>query len=97
VQRNLNPRLEIEGLVLTMTDARLNLSRQVAAEAREYFGEKVYRTTIPRNVRLSEAPGFGKPILLYDAMSAGAEAYMNLTKEMMRAWRRQEEPDSVKV
>jgi chromosome partitioning protein len=97
VQRNLNPRLEIEGLVLTMTDTRLNLSRQVAAEAREYFGEKVYRTTIPRNVRLSEAPGFGKPILLYDAMSAGAEAYMNLTKEMMRAWRRQEEPDSVKV
>ncbi len=97
VQRNLNPRLEIEGLVLTMTDARLNLSKQVAAEAREYFGDKVYRTQIPRNVRLSEAPGFGKPILLYDALSAGADAYMNLTKEMMRAWRRQEEPDSVKV
>jgi chromosome partitioning protein len=97
VQRNLNPRLEIEGLVLTMTDARLNLSKQVAAEAREYFGDKVYRTQIPRNVRLSEAPGFGKPILLYDALSAGAEAYMNLTKEMMRAWRRQEEPDSVRV
>ncbi len=97
VQRNLNPRLEIEGLVLTMSDARLNLSKQVAAEAREYFGDKVYRTTIPRNVRLSEAPGFGKPILLYDVLSAGAEAYMNLTKEMMRAWRTQVEPDSVKV
>ncbi|MFN2433075.1 MAG: ParA family protein [Gemmatimonadota bacterium] len=97
VQRNLNPRLEIEGLVLTMTDARLNLSKQVAAEAREYFGDKVYRTTIPRNVRLSEAPGFGKPILLYDALSAGAEAYMNLTKEMMHAWRTQPESDSVRV
>ena len=97
VQRNLNPGLEIEGLVLTMADARLNLSKQVAAEAREYFGDKVYRTTIPRNVRLSEAPGFGKPILLYDALSTGAEAYMNLTKEMMRAWRTQDERDSVRV
>lgn len=97
VQRNFNPRLEIEGLVLTMADARLNLSKQVAAEAREYFGDKVYRTAIPRNVRLSEAPGFGKPILLYDALSAGAEAYMNLTREMMHAWRTQAERDSVKV
>ena len=97
VQRNLNPRLEIEGLLLTMVDGRLNLSKQVAAEAREYFGDKVYRTTIPRNVRLSEAPGFGKPILLYDALSAGAEAYMNLTKEMMHSWRTQEERDSVEV
>ena len=97
VQRNFNPGLEIEGLVLTMADARLNLSKQVAAEAREYFGDKVYRTTIPRNVRLSEAPGFGKPILLYDARSAGAQAYMNLTREMMHAWRTQAEPDSVKV
>jgi chromosome partitioning protein len=97
VQRNLNPRLEIEGLVLTMADARLNLSRQVAAEAREYFGDKVYRTVIPRNVRLSEAPGFGKPILLYDALSSGAEAYMNLTKEMIEAWRTADERDSVRV
>ncbi|MBA2564630.1 MAG: ParA family protein [Gemmatimonadetes bacterium] len=96
VQRHLNPQLEIEGLVLTMTDARLNLSKQVAAEAREYFGDKVYRTTIPRNVRLSEAPGFGKPILLYDAQSAGAEAYMNLTREMMQAWRTQEDGASAK-
>jgi chromosome partitioning protein len=97
VQRNLNPRLEIEGLVLTMADARLNLSRQVASEAREYFGDKVYRTVIPRNVRLSEAPGFGKPILLYDALSSGAEAYMNLTKEMIEAWRTADERDSVRV
>ena len=97
VQRNLNPRLEIEGLVLTMTDARLNLSKQVAVEAREYFGDKVYRTSIPRNVRLSEAPSFGKPILLYDALSTGAEAYMNLAREMMHAWRKQPESDSVRV
>jgi chromosome partitioning protein len=94
VQRKLNPALEIEGLVLTMSDARVNLSKQVAAEAREYFGDKVFRTTIPRNVRLSEAPGFGKPILLYDALSAGAEAYMNLTKELMDAWRSQPGHDS---
>jgi chromosome partitioning protein len=97
VQRNLNPRLEIEGLVLTMSDTRLNLSKQVAAEAREYFGDKVYRTSIPRNVRLSEAPGFGKPILLYDAQSAGAEAYMKLTEEMIHAWRTQDERASVEV
>jgi chromosome partitioning protein len=97
VQVHLNPGLEIEGLMLTMTDSRLNLSKQVAKEAREYFGDKVYRTTIPRNVRLSEAPSFGKPILLYDALSAGAEAYMNLTREMIHAWRRQEKPDSVGV
>ena len=97
VQKNLNPRLEIEGLVLTMADGRLNLSKQVAAEAREYFGDKVYRTTIPRNVRLSEAPGFGKPILLYDALSAGAGAYMNLTREMMHAWRTQAERASARA
>ncbi len=72
VQRGLNPDLEIEGVLLTMYDRRLNLSKQVAEEAREYFGAKVFGTTIPRNVRLAEAPSFGQPIVTYDVLSAGA-------------------------
>jgi chromosome partitioning protein len=83
VQRNLNPRLEIDGVLLTMFDQRLNLSRQVAAEAKEYFGDRVYRTVIPRNVRLAEAPSFGKPIVLYDILSAGAQAYLGLAREIL--------------
>ncbi|MGH7457783.1 MAG: ParA family protein [Longimicrobiaceae bacterium] len=83
VQRNLNPTLQIEGVLLTMFDRRLNLSNQVADEAREYFGAKVYRTTIPRNVRLAEAPGFGKPIVLYDILSAGAKSYLALAREVI--------------
>jgi len=83
VQKGLNPSLDIEGVLLTMYDRRLNLSRQVAAEAREYFGAKVYRTAIPRNVRLAEAPSFGKPIVLYDVLSQGAQAYLQLAKEVM--------------
>ena len=83
VQRGLNPHLDIEGVLLTMYDRRLNLSRQVAAEAREYFGEKVYRTAIPRNVRLAEAPSFGQPIVQYDAASPGAQAYLALAKEVL--------------
>jgi chromosome partitioning protein len=84
VQRNLNPRLEIDGVLLTMFDQRLNLSRQVADEAKEYFGDRVYQTVIPRNVRLAEAPSFGKPIVLYDILSAGAQAYLALAREIMR-------------
>ncbi len=84
VQRNLNPRLEIDGVLLTMFDQRLNLSRQVAEEAKEYFGDRVYRTVIPRNVRLAEAPSFGKPIVLYDILSAGAQAYLALAREIMK-------------
>jgi chromosome partitioning protein len=83
VQRNLNPRLEIDGVLLTMFDQRLNLSRQVAEEAKEYFGDRVYQTVIPRNVRLAEAPSFGKPIVLYDILSAGAQAYLGLAREIM--------------
>ena len=83
VQRALNPRLHIEGVLLTMFDGRLNLSKQVAAEAREYFGAKVYRTAIPRNVRLAEAPSFGRPIALYDILSKGAEAYLELAQEVI--------------
>lgn len=83
VQRGLNPALDIEGVLLTMYDRRLNLSRQVADEAREYFGDKVYRTPIPRNVRLAEAPSFGKPIVLYDILSAGAQSYLSLAQEVI--------------
>lgn len=83
VQEHLNPRLKIEGVLLTMYDSRLNLSRQVSEEVRRYFNNKVYTTVIPRNVRLSEAPSFGKPIILYDILSAGAENYMSFTKEVL--------------
>jgi chromosome partitioning protein len=82
VQQNFNPDLAIEGVLLTMYDARLNLSRQVGTEAREYFGNKVYRTAIPRNVRLAEAPSFGKPIILYDVRSVGAKSYLALAQEI---------------
>jgi chromosome partitioning protein len=85
VQKSLNRDLEIEGVLLTMYDRRLNLSRQVASEAREYFGSKVYQTRIPRNVRLAEAPSFGKPIVLYDALSQGAQSYLSLAKELVAA------------
>lgn len=81
VQRNLNPRLEIDGVLLTMFDQRLNLSRQVADEAKEYFGDRVFETVIPRNVRLAEAPSFGKPIVHYDILSTGAQSYLALARE----------------
>ena len=83
VQRHLNKNLEIEGILITMYDHRLNLSRQVVQELKEYFGDKVYDTYIKRNVRLGEAPSHGKPILLYDATSTGAQNYMNLVSEML--------------
>jgi len=83
VQKHLNPALKIEGVLLTMFDGRLNLSRQVADEARKYFDDKVYETVISRNVRLSEAPSFGKPIILYDILSSGAENYISLAKEVL--------------
>jgi chromosome partitioning protein len=83
VQQNLNPRLQIEGVLLTMYDQRLNLSKQVADEAKEYFGDRVYAATIPRNVRLAEAPSFGKPIVVYDILSAGAQSYLGLAQEII--------------
>ena len=83
VQHSVNEHLAIDGVLLTMYDARLNLSRQVATEAREYFGTKVFDTVIPRNVRLAEAPSFGKPIILYDVSSVGAVAYMNVARELL--------------
>jgi chromosome partitioning protein len=83
VQKNLNPGLSIEGVLLTMYDGRLNLSQQVAEETRKFFATRVYRTMVPRNVRLSEAPSFGKPIVLYDVLCSGARSYMELAKEVM--------------
>ncbi len=84
VQRSLNTALAIDGVLLTMYDARLNLSRQVASDAREYFGPKVFDAVVPRNVRLAEAPSFGKPIITYDVSSVGAIAYLNAAKEVIR-------------
>ncbi|MDM7992467.1 MAG: AAA family ATPase [Candidatus Fermentibacter sp.] len=83
VQDHLNPGLRIEGVLLTMYDSRLNLSQQVAEEARKFFAERLYRTVIPRNVRLSEAPSFGKPIVLYDPHSTGADSYRELAREVL--------------
>lgn len=83
IQEHLNPHLEIEGILLTMYDGRLNLSKQVAEETRKYFTDKVYKTVINRSVRLSEAPSFGKPIILYDIMSTGAENYLSLAEEIL--------------
>ena len=84
VRAALNPRLEIEGVLLTMYDDRTNLGQQVSANIREHFGDKVYRTVIPRNVRLGEAPSHGVPVILYDARSRGADAYVGLAKRIPR-------------
>jgi chromosome partitioning protein len=84
VQQNFNPGLALDGVLLTMYDARLNLCRQVAEDAKEYFGDQVFRTVIPRNVRLAEAPSFGKPILLYDVQSVGARSYLAVGQELAR-------------
>ncbi|MDR2908578.1 MAG: ParA family protein, partial [Oscillospiraceae bacterium] len=79
-----NPEIEIEGVLLTMFDSRLNLTAQVVTEVKRYFPDKVYRTVIPRNVRLSEAPSFGQPVQYYDPASRGAEAYNDLAKEFAK-------------
>jgi chromosome partitioning protein len=84
VRASLNPRLSIHGVVLTMFDPRNNLSGQVVADVREYMGEKVYQTMIPRNVRVSEAPSHGKPVLLYDLKCAGSQAYLRLASEVLQ-------------
>jgi chromosome partitioning protein len=83
VQRSLNPRLGLQGVVLTMYDGRNNLCEQVAADVRGHFGDKVYNTVIPRNVRVSEAPSHGLPVLIYDQRCAGAQAYIKLAEEML--------------
>lgn len=84
VQQNFNPTLAIDGVLLTMYDSRINLCRQVAADAKEYFGAKMFPSVIPRNVRLAEAPSFGKPILMYDIQSVGAKSYLATAQELVR-------------
>lgn len=84
VHKNFNPDLEIQGILLTMYDGRTALSEVVAADVRNYFGKKVYKSIIPRNVRVSEAPSHGKPILLYDFKSKGAQAYIGLAAEVLK-------------
>ncbi len=88
VRASLNPNLEIQGIVLTMFDSRNRLSEQVAGDVRSHFGETVYRTVIPRNVRVSEAPSFGKPVLLYDLKCAGSQAYLKLAREVVQRERK---------
>jgi chromosome partitioning protein len=83
VRKHLNPRLGIEGILLTMYDGRLKLAQQVASDAREHFEGRLFRTSIPRNVRLAEAPSFGKPTLLYDVASGGSQAYLALANEVI--------------
>lgn len=84
VKKSLNEKLEVEGVLLTMFDGRTNLSIQVADEVKKFFTTKVYKTIIPRNVRLSEAPSYGEPIIIYDPKSKGAEVYMKLAKEVIK-------------
>ena len=83
IKDNLNPNLTIEGVLLTMADFRTNLTKEVIQEARNYFKDKVYETVIPRNIKLTEAPSFGKPIVLYDKNSLGAQKYEELSREML--------------
>lgn len=84
IRQHLNPKLTLQGIVLTMFDRRNNLSELVAADVRSFFGERVYETVIPRNVRVSEAPSHGKPVMLYDFRSPGAQAYLRLAAEVLR-------------
>jgi chromosome partitioning protein len=83
IKRNLNPTIEIEGILLTMYNSRTNLANQVISDVRSFFKDKVYETVIPRSVKLSEAPGFGKPIIYYEEKSTGSTSYINVTKELL--------------
>ncbi len=97
IRTNLNPSLEIEGVVLTMFDDRTNLAQQVAAELKTFFGERLLSTSIPRNIRLAEAPSYGKPALLYDVQSRGAESYIKLAKEIMGRSAPAGDPETLKA
>jgi len=97
IRTSINPDLAIEGVLLTMFDSRVNLSVQVIAEIKKYFKEKVYDSIIPRNVRLAEAPGFGKPVITYDSASKGSEAYSKLADEFLRLGEKQVRNDMIRV
>ncbi len=97
VRGHLNSRLDIQGVVLTMYDSRNNLSAEVAADVREHFGNKVYKTMIPRNVRVSEAPSVGKPVLLYDLQCSGSQAYISLAKEIVQQERKRRREEQGEV
>ena len=88
IKRLYNPQLELEGVLLTMYDGRLNLTAQVVEQVKQFFPQKVYRSTIPRNVRLSEAPSFGQPVLYYDKASKGAQAYEAFAEEFLKKQKR---------
>ncbi|MBC8269632.1 MAG: ParA family protein [Rhodospirillaceae bacterium] len=90
IRNGFNPELELQGIVLTMFDKRNNLSDQVASDVREFFGDKVYNTVIPRNVRISEAPSYGRPVLVYDLACAGSQAYLHLAGEVIRRERKEQ-------
>ena len=94
VQQNFNPSLAIDGVLLTMYDSRLNLCRQVAEDAKEYFDQRMFRTVIPRNIRLAEAPSYGKPILLYDIQSVGAKSYLSVAQELLKRAESAAAPDA---
>lgn len=94
VQDSVNPELEVDAVLLTMFDPRLNLSKQVAADARAHFGDRVLNTVVPRNIRLAEAPSFGKPIVVYDVASVGAQAYMAVAREMIERQNRPAEQET---
>lgn len=89
IKKHLNPKLEIEGILMTMYDSRTNLSVQVEDEIKKFFGDKVYNTRIPRNVRISEAPSFGKPVIAYDKVSKGSRAYLHFVNEFIKAQAKQ--------
>lgn len=95
IKNSLNPELEMEGIVLTMFDARSSLNKQVATELKKHFGEAVFETIIPRNIKLAESPSFGKPIILYDIESKGSEAYLSLAKELILKERMRNSKSSV--
>ena len=97
IQNRLNPELEIEGFLLTMYDSRLRLSNQVVEEVRKHFSEMVFDTIIQRNIKLSEAPSFGKPALMYDASSRGAVNYLNLARELLQKNKKTKLSNSEKV
>jgi chromosome partitioning protein len=90
IRNGFNPGLELQGIVLTMFDKRNNLSDQVASDVRDFFGDKVYKTVIPRNVRVSEAPSYGRPVLVYDLACAGSQAYLHLAGEVIRRERQEQ-------